>query len=82
MGFQQFLTTRPWGAVYPRLVGFCIIIALGWGGSGVRCSLQMVQIWFGGREERGVLAETTFSHCRLHPPPLTTKVIRIAFVFL
>ena len=31
MGFQQFLTTRPWGAVYPRLEGFCIIIALGLG---------------------------------------------------
>ena len=31
MGFQQFLTTRRWGAVYPRLEGFCIIIALGLG---------------------------------------------------
>ena len=31
MGFQQFLTTRPWGAVYPRLEGFCIIIAVGLG---------------------------------------------------
>ena len=81
MGFQQFLTTRPWGAVYPRLEGFCIIIAVGlgrfWGAMLPPNGGDMVR----GREERGVLAETTFSHCRLHPP-LTTIVIEIAFVFL
>ena len=80
MGFQQFLTSPPSGALYPRLEGFCIIIVL----AGGRCSLSskwcrygVVGGW-GGGVGGGIRAETTFSHCRLHPL-LTTKVIEIAF---
>ena len=49
--------------------------SVGWGA--MLPQLQMVQIrgcGVGG----GIRAETTFSHCRLHPL-LTTKVIEIAF---